>query len=262
MPYETIILERSGSIGKLKFNRPNVFNAYNKKVSAEILKGFKELADDGSIRVIVLTGEGKAFMAGADINMVTKWSGLGDIEKIKENMEGMFDPNIMEDCPKPTIAAVNGLAFGMGCEIALACDFRIAVESAKFAQPEIKLGLIPGAGGSQRLMQLAGATKALEMITMGDPIDANEAYRIGLINRLVPDDKLWDAVEGFAARLGERPPIAVDFCKQLVYQGGNMPLREGIAYERNRFSEILLTDDATEGTKAFLEKRKPEFTGT
>ena len=220
------------------------------------------MADDDSIRVIVLTGEGKAFMAGADINMITEWSGLGDIEKIKENMGEMFDPNLLEDCPKPTIAAVNGLAFGMGCEIALACDFRIAVESAKFAQPEIKLGIIPGGGGSQRLLQLVGATKTLEMITMGEPIDAEEAYRIGMINRLVPNDKLWDTVEEFASTLVERPPIAVDFCKQLVYQGGNMPIREGLAYEKNRFIEILLTNDATEGTEAFLEKRKPEFTGT
>ena len=261
MDYETIILERSGSVGKLKFNRPKVLNAYNRTLSDEIIGGFRELENDEAIRVIVLTGEGKAFMAGADINMVNEWADLGDAEKIRAHLEKMLNPNILEDSPKPTIAAINGLAFGMGCEIAMACDYRIATESAMFGQPEVKLGIIPGAGGSQRLMRLVGATRALEMISTGDPIDAKRAYEIGLLNRVVPDAKLWDEVEAFAGRLTDKSSVALDVCKKLVYRGGDMSLREGIEYERDHFCKILLTEDAGEGTQAFLEKRRPEFKG-
>jgi enoyl-CoA hydratase len=261
MSYEAILLERTGAMGKLIFNRPKQLNAYNKTLSDEIRKGFYELADDEAVRVIVLTGAGRAFMAGADVNMVNGWSDLKDLGKIKRALGDMFNPNILEDCPKPTIAAVNGLAFGMGCEIAMGCDFRIAVESAQFGQPEIKLGIIPGAGGSQRMLHLVGATKALELISTGDPIDAREAYRIGLVNRVVPDDKLWPEVEAFAGRLLDKGPIALDIVKKLVYQGGGMSLRNGLDYERERFCEILLTEDAHEGTAAFLGKRKPQFKG-
>ena len=261
MSYQTIIIEQSGGIGKLKFNRPEVLNAYNKTLSDEIMQGFRALEEDDGVRVIVLTGEGKAFMAGADINMVNGWADLGDTGKIRADLEKMLNPNILEDSPKPTIAAINGLAFGMGCEIAMACDYRIAVESAKFGQPEIKLGIIPGAGGSQRLKRLVGETWALEMISTGDPIDARQAYGIGLVNRVVPDAELWDSVEAFAARLTDKSSGALDICKKLVYVGGGMSLREGIEYERDRFCEILLTEDAAEGTRAFLEKRRPDFKG-
>ena len=261
MSYETVILERNGSIGKLKFNRPEVLNAYNKILSDEIIRGFRELEEDDAVRVIVLTGEGKAFMAGADINMVNGWADLGDVGKIKADLGKMLNPNILEDSPKPTIAAVNGLAFGMGCEIAMACDYRIAVESAQFGQPEIKLGIIPGGGGSQRLLRLVGATWALEMISTGDPINAKQAYGIGLINRVVADADLWNEVEAFAGRLTDKSSGALDICKKLVYTGGGMSLREGIDYERDRFCEILLTEDAAEGTQAFLEKRRPDFKG-
>jgi len=261
MAYENILLERMGVIGKLTFNRPDVLNAYNKALSTDLTDGFIELAGDDSVRVIVLTGSGKAFMAGADINMVNEWSQLGDSRKIREALDRMFKPIIMEKCPKPTIAAVNGLAFGMGCEVAMACDFRISAESAKFGQPEIKIGIIPGAGGSQRLLRLVGCTKALEMITTGDPIDAQEALRIGLVNRVVPDEKLWDEVEAFASRLVDKGSVAIGVCKKAIYEGGEMPLRQGLDFEQDMFAEILLTEDAREGTNAFLEKRKPRFTG-
>jgi enoyl-CoA hydratase/carnithine racemase len=259
--YETIILEKVAGIGKMTFNRPEVLNAYNRTLSEEIIRGFEELVSDESLRVIVLTGAGKAFMAGADINMVHEWAAQGDVGKIKESLAHMVDPNMFEDCPKPTIAAVNGLAFGMGCEIALACDLRIAAEHAKFGQPEIKIGVIPGAGGSQRLLHLVGATRALEMIATGDPIDAKEAYRIGLVNQVVSGEKLWETVEAFASRIVDKGAVALHVCKKLIYKGGNLPLRQGIEYEQNHFCEILLTEDANEGTKAFLEKRKPIFKG-
>ncbi len=261
MAYQTIISEKIGSIGKLTFNRPEVLNAYNKMLAAEFIQAFRELAEDPAIKVIVLTGAGKGFMAGADINMVNEWARLADSARIKSELAQLVDPNILEDCPKPSIAAVNGLAFGMGCELAMACDFRIAAENAKFALPEIKIGVVPGGGGSQRMLHLVGATRALEIICTGDPIDAQEAYRIGLVNRVVAPDKLWEAVEAFAARLADKATPALRTCKRLIYEGGNLPIRQGIAYERDRFCEILLTADAAEGTKAFLEKRKPAFTG-
>jgi enoyl-CoA hydratase/carnithine racemase len=259
--YETILLENKGGIGKLTFNRPDVLNAYNKVLAVEIIEGFKELIDDVSVKVIVITGAGKAFMAGADINMINDWCQLGDAGLIKEKLSELLDPNIFEDCSKPTVAAVNGLAFGMGCELAMACDFRIAAESAKFALPEIKIGLIPGGGGSQRMLNLVGATRALEIIATGDPIDAGDALRIGLVNQVVSREKLWEAVEVFVARLADKSPIGLATCKKLIYQGGNLPIREGLRYERDRFCEILLSEDASEGTKAFLEKRKPVFKG-
>jgi len=259
--YETLILEKIGSIGKLTFNRPKVRNAYSKALALEMNQGFAELAEDQAVKVIVLTGAEKAFMAGADINMVNDWSNLGDTVKINDDLTEMFSPNILEDCSKPTIAAVNGFAFGMGCELAIACDFRIAAENAKFALPEIKLGIIPGGGGSQRMLHLVGATRALEMIATGDPIDAQEAYRIGLVNQVVPQESLWEAVEIFASRLTDKGAAALKVCKRLIYEGGSLPIREGISFERDRFCEILLTEDAAEGTKAFLEKRKPVFKG-
>jgi enoyl-CoA hydratase len=259
MSYETIILEKTNPVGKIIFNRPEVLNAYNKVLSDELTNGIKVLSKDDSIRAIVITGAGKAFMAGADINMVNEWAAQGDVVKIKESLGKMFNPNMLEDCPKPIIAAVNGIAFGMGCEVALACDFRIASEKAKFALPEIKIGVVPGGGGSQRILDLIGATRAFEMIATGDPIDAKEAYRIGLINQVTDHDQLWPAVEAFAERLLSKSKEAIRICKNLVYKGGNLPLRQGIEYERDQFCEVLLTEGATEGTRAFLEKRKPNF---
>jgi len=259
MTYETIIIERSGPVGKLTFNRPDVLNAYNQTVSKEIICGFNELAEDETVRVIVFTGLGRAFMAGADINMVNEWADLKEPELIKNSLADMLTPNIFEDCPKPVIAAINGLTFGMGCEIAMACDYRIAVESALFGQPEIKIGIIPGAGGTQRLTRLIGMTKALEMVTIGDPIKADEALRLGLLNRVVPDDKLWEEVGAFVKRLANLSPSTLALCKQAVLRGSQMPLREAINYERELFCDVLLSDDAREGTQAFIEKRKPRF---
>lgn len=261
MDEQTVLVETSGQIGKVTFNRPKVLNAYNQDVSEKLIQAIETLTADDAVRVIVITGAGKAFMAGADINMVNAWADQGDVKKIHAALEKMFSPNLLEACPKPTIAAVNGLAFGMGCEVAMGCDYRIVADTAKFALPEIKLGIIPGAGGSQRMLHLVGATRALEMISTGDPIDAAEAYRIGLVNQVVAHDALWDAVERFAARLTDKSANALKIAKRLIYQGGSQPLYDGVEFERRRFCEILLTEDAAEGTRAFLEKRKPVFKG-
>jgi len=261
MSFENIILERTGNIGKITFNRPKVLNAYSKALASELTEALKELEKDDSVRVIVITGAGRAFMAGADINMVNGWSSSGSVEKVKEALDEMFKPNMMKEMAKPIIAAVNGFAFGMGCEIAMGCDFRIAAERAQFGQPEIKIGIIPGGGGTQRLFHLVGGTKAMEMLTTGDPITAQEAHRIGLVNKVVPDDKLWEAVEALVARLVDKSPIGLDYIKKCVYVGGEMPIRKGLDYEVDLFCKILTTEDAKEGTKAFLEKRKPQYKG-
>ena len=258
---KAVILEKLGSIGKLTFNRPEVLNAYSRALADELVKGLDELTKDDFVKVIVITGAGKAFMAGADINMVNEWTAHGDAEKIRRVLGKMFSPNMLEDCPKPIIAVVNGLAFGMGCEIAMGCDYRVVSEKALFALPEIKLGIIPGAGGSQRINRLVGATKAMEMVCTGDPIDAAEAYRIGLVNQVAPKEKLWEAVESLVARLEDKSPSALAIAKKLIHQGGTLSKYQGIEYEREQFSQILLTEDAAEGTKAFLEKRKPVFQG-
>jgi len=261
MDPKTVIVETTGSIGKLTFNRPEVLNAYSRRVSDELILGLDLLSKNEAVKVIVISGAGKAFMAGADIAMVNKWTALGDAAKIRKHLEEMFSPTMLEKCPKPVIAAVNGLAFGMGCEVAMGCDYRIASHYAKFALPEIKLGIIPGAAGSQRMLRLVGATKALEMISTGDPIDAEEALRVGLVNQVVPGESLWDAVEAFASRLADKGALALKACKTLIYQGENLPMYDGIDLERKLFSEILLTEDAKEGTRAFLEKRNPQFKG-
>ena len=259
MEGKTILVETVGPIGKLTFNRPEVLNAYNQTVSRELIDGLDRLTEDHAVKVIVLTGAGKAFMAGADINMLSKWAIQGDAETIRSSLESTFNPTMLEECPKPTIAAVNGFAFGMGCEVAMGCDYRIASQTAHFALPEIKLGVIPGGGGSQRMLRLVGATKALEMISTGDPIDAAEAHRIGLVNQVVDTAGLWTAVQNFVSRLTDKSAMALKVAKQLIYQGENMPMYEAIAYERDRFCNILLTEDAAEGTRAFIDKRKPVF---
>ncbi|BBO75951.1 3-hydroxybutyryl-CoA dehydratase [Desulfosarcina widdelii] len=262
MKFETIIVEKEEGLGKIIFNRPDVLNAYNETLAGEILKAFNALAKDESVRVIVFTGSGRAFMAGADIKMVNAWAEQGDPSKINAHLSSLLNPNMLEDCPKPVIAAVNGIAFGMGFEIALACDYRIAIKKAKFALPEVKLGLVPGGGGSQRLFHIVGAARALEMISFGDPIDATEAHRIGLINVLADDEAgLREAVERFAQGLIVQSTSALATCKRLIYEGGALPIRKGIEYEKQQFCEILLTEDAREGTQAFLDKRQPQFKG-
>lgn len=259
MSYDTILVERENSIGKLIFNRPDVLNAYNKTLSDELTEGINELAEDESIQIIIITGKGRAFMAGADINMIMNWSKMGT--SVNVELKKMFKTTILQDCPKPIIAAVNGLAFGMGCEIAMACDFRIAAESAMFGQPEIKIGILPGAGGTQRLLRLVGATKALEMVMTGEPIDANEAYRIGLVNKVVADDLLGKEVESLIKLLLSKSPLGLAMTKRLIHEGSDMNLKDALNFELECFSEIVITEDAREGADAFLKRRKPEFKG-
>jgi len=264
MAYETIIVEKKEGVAKITFNRPEVLNAFNPKMSEELKEAVKDIGGDKSVRVVVLTGAGdRAFMSGADINKtilawveVTKKGG-----SVLDDHKVFFSPTSLEQLPQPVIAAVNGYAMGMGCEIALGCDFRIAADTAQFGQPEIKLGVICGGGGSVRLTRLVGQGKALEMCLIGDPISAEEAYRIGLVNQVVPAAELENAVAAIVKKLMSKGAVALDSTKKSIYATMEMPMEEAIENEAKLFSDIFKTEDAEEGAKAFLEKRKPSFQG-
>ncbi|WP_290623167.1 MULTISPECIES: enoyl-CoA hydratase/isomerase family protein [unclassified Archaeoglobus] len=240
----------------VKFNRPEALNAINR----DFVEGLKEVVEyakrNKSVRVVVLTGEGKAFCAGADIKMFSESSHFvarSTIEELGKVLEEM------EDLEVPVIAAINGFALGGGCEIAMACDIIIASEKASFGQPEINLGIIPGAGGTQRLARIVGWKKAMEMCLTGERISAEEAYRLGLVNRVVEHEKLMDEARKMAEVIKSRSPYAIALVKQAVNRGFKMGLRDGIMYERDLFALSFSSPDAEEGIKAFVEKRKAEF---
>jgi enoyl-CoA hydratase len=260
MAFETIIVDKKDGVARITFNRPEVLNAFNPKMSDELKEAVKDIASD----VVVITGSGdRAFMSGADIDktilawveMTKKGGSVLDDHKV------FFSPTNLEELPQPVIAAVNGFAMGMGCEIALGCDIRIAADTAQFGQPEIRLGIMCGGGGSVRLTRLVGSGKALEMCLTGGPIDANEAYRIGLVNQVVPAAELENAVAAMVKKLMSKGAVSLDSTKKSIYGTLEMPLKEAIEYEGKLFSDIFKTEDAEEGAKAFLEKRKPEFKG-
>jgi enoyl-CoA hydratase len=260
MNYETLIVEVKDKVGRIVFNRPKVLNAYSEAMSKEFIRAVDQLSKDPEARVVVITGSGRAFMAGADVSMLKGWvEAPGGGAEVAGILSQFFSPSLLEKCPKPVIAAVNGLAFGMGCEVLLGCDIRIAVESAQFGQPEIKLGIMTGAGGSQRLPRLVGTGKAMEMVLTGDPIDAAEALRWGLVNKVVPDDQLDQAVDELVGKLLKKSATALRLSKEAVIAATNMGLYEGVAHELKLFSGIFETADAKEGVAAFLEKRNPTF---
>jgi enoyl-CoA hydratase len=264
MAYETIIVEKKDGVARITFNRPEVLNAFNPKMSEELKQAVKDIAGDKSVRVVVMTGAGdRAFMSGADIDKtilawveMTKKGG-----SVLKDHQVFFSPTSLEQLPQPVIAAVNGFAMGMGCEIALGCDIRIAADTAQFGQPEIKLGIMCGGGGSVRLTRLVGQGKALEMCLTGDPITAEEAYRIGLVNQVVPAAELENAVAVMVKKLMNKGAVALDSTKKSIYATMEIPMAEAIENEGKIFSDIFKTEDAEEGAKAFLEKRKPSFKG-
>lgn len=240
----------------VKFNRPEALNAINR----EFVKGLRDVLlyakNNKSVRVIILTGEGKAFCAGADIKMFSESSHFEARSIIEELGKVLED---MEDLEVPVIAAVNGFALGGGCEIAMACDIIIASEKASFGQPEINLGIIPGAGGTQRLARIVGWKKAMEMCLTGERISAEEAYRLGLVNKVVEHDKLMDEAKKLAEIIKGKSPYAVMLVKQAVNRGFKMGLKDGIMYERDLFTLSFSSTDAEEGIKAFVEKREADF---
>ena len=244
-------------IATITIDRQHALNSLNSEVIAEMKESFETCISDSNVGVILLTGAGeKAFIAGADIKSMQK---MGKIEALMFGKRGQDLTRIIEHSPKPVIAAVNGFALGGGCEIGLACHIRIASENAKFAQPEVQLGLIPGWGGTQRLPRLVGQGKAVEIITGGEMISAKEALDIGLVNHVVPLDKLLDKSRQVAQSILKNGPEAIRMALVCINQGMNMPLDQGLDLEVKAFSDLFGTGETKEGLAAFVNKRKPNF---
>jgi enoyl-CoA hydratase len=253
--FKYLIVSKADSIGWLRFNRPPV-NALNTEVVFEVERAFDWFAAQEDVLVVVLTGEGKAFVAGADI---AEMSGFTPLQARVFAQNGHRALAKVAGIEKPVIAAVNGFALGGGCEIALACDIRVLADTAKIGQPEVNLGLLPGFGGTQRLARLVGPGIAKELIFTADAIDAAEALRIGLANKVVPADKLIETVTEMAKKIAGKGPTAVRLAKACVNRGLDADLGTGNAYEIETFGVCFSSGEPAEGTKAFLEKRKPQW---
>ncbi|MBU1207893.1 MAG: enoyl-CoA hydratase/isomerase family protein [Proteobacteria bacterium] len=258
MSYETIILDRKEGIEYLTINRPKVFNAINNQMIEEMKRAIEEFHQDKLVGVVIITGTGKAFQTGADIEELSQMSPL-EILQWNQGVVENFDA--LEKMRQPVIAAINGYALGGGLELALACTIRIAADSAKMGLPEVKIGILPGAGGTQRLPRLIGKGLAAEMILTGEMIDAKEAYRIGLVNRVVPAEQLMATAEEIGRKILRNAPIAVALAKDAIEVGKNLPLDGAIQYAQKNCITCFSTEDMKEGTAAFLEKRKPQFKG-
>jgi enoyl-CoA hydratase len=259
MAYENLLVERDGAVVGITINRPKVLNALNAKTLEELDAAVALAGADDAVRVVTITGAGeKAFVAGADINELAVQTPVGGREHARRG-QAVFGR--IERLGKPVIAAVNGFALGGGCELAMACTLRLAADTARFGQPEINLGLIPGYAGSQRLPRLVGRGRALELLLVGQPISADEALRIGLVNRVVPAADLAAETRAMAAALAAKAPIAARYILDAVASGLEMSLADGQDYEATLFGLVSASEDMREGTRAFLEKRKAEFTG-
>jgi enoyl-CoA hydratase len=259
MPPGTILVHTQDGLAVVTINRPEKLNALNGAVIDELLGAFESLKRDRSVGAVILTGAGeKAFVAGADIGELAR---LDPVSARENAARGQRLTLLMESLGKPVLAAINGFALGGGCELALACTLRLAVEGAKLGQPEVKLGIICGYGGSQRLPRLVGRGRALELLLTGDPIDAAEALRIGLVNRVVKKENLLEEARTLARRMMAAGPLAVARTLEAVGQGLELPLPESLTLEADLFGSCFSTQDMREGTKAFLEKRPPRFSG-
>jgi len=257
MDFKTIVYEKTDGIGVITFNRPKAMNAINSEYMQEMVHLLDTIVHDGAVRSVIVTGCEKVFAAGADIREAVRVQSPAGAREFANKFRDMLDR--LAGLSIPVIAAVNGLAFGGGCEIILACDIRIAAENASFALPEIKLGVLPGAGGTQRLPRLVGMGRAKELLFSGDPIDAQEAFRIGLVNKVVPGDSLMDEARKMARTFIARPGYALMMIKELVDSGLNMDLNSALAHEARCFEILFSTEDQKEGMQAFVEKRKPVF---
>jgi enoyl-CoA hydratase/3-hydroxyacyl-CoA dehydrogenase len=255
---KTLIIRFENRIGWIVLNRPEKLNAISPEMLEELSRALSELETRDDVRVIVITGSGRAFSAGADVTAFTAANPVNAYIYSRRFQEVL---NMIERTPKPVIASINGYALGGGLELALACDIRIASENTVLGQPEINLGLIPGAGGTQRLTRLVGRGKAKELIMLGEPIPAREAERIGLVNRVVPQNQLESETRSLASKLAEKPPIAIMMAKAAVNLGSEAPIYSSLALEASLFSLLFSTEDLIEGVSAFLQKRRPEFKG-
>jgi enoyl-CoA hydratase len=255
---ETILVEREGRVAILTVNRPDKLNALNDQVRVDMLAALAQIETDDAVGAVVITGAGeKSFIAGADIG---EFAGRTPFDqRYAMRSPRIFD--IMSSFPKPVIAMINGFCLGGGCELALSCDIRIASDKARFGQPEIKLGIIPGGGGTQRLSRLVGTGQAMRLILSGDMIDAAEASRIGLVEMVVPADELRAKTLELANRIAGMSPLTLKVAKEAIRASEKMGIEEGVNYERDLFCLCFSTADKEEGVKAFLEKRQPQWTG-
>jgi enoyl-CoA hydratase len=259
MGYENIIYDVRDRIVRITFHRPNVLNALNRRTMEELGDALNAARGDDSVRVLILTGSGeKAFIAGADINELAERT---PVDGKEFSLFGQEIIHRLETMGKPSIAAINGFALGGGCEMALACTMRIASRNAKLGQPEVKLGILPGYGGTQRLARLCGKGVALELILAGEIISAEEALRIGLINRVTEPTELLPTAESIARKIIANAPLAVKYAMEAIEHGMEMPQEEGLFLEATLFGLCCSTDDMREGTRAFLEKRPAKFQG-
>lgn len=259
MTSSLIQFERKESLAIVRLNRPDKLNALSRQMLLELIDFFRGAADDSSLRAIILTAAGdKAFSAGTDLGQLIDVS-PADAREVAARGQALCDQ--IEHSNVPVIAAINGIAAGAGCELALACHIRVASTRASFSLPELKLGIIPGYGGTQRLAREIGHGRALEMILTAKTINADEALRIGLVNKLSPPEQLLSEAETLAGAIAELAPLAISACLKAVTRGADLPLLEGLALEAELFASLFATEDMREGTRAFLEKRKPIFKG-
>jgi enoyl-CoA hydratase len=257
--FENLLFEKRGRVAYVTLNRPKVLNALNTPTWTELKAAFEDVRGDPAVRGAILTGAGdKAFIAGADIGELAQVSAA---EAAQSSRLGQGVLDLIETLGKPVVAAVNGFALGGGCETAMACTVRVASEAARFGQPEVKLGLLPGGGGTQRLPRLVGRGRALQLILTGEVIDAHEAWRIGLVNEVVPAVQLMARAEAMLAKMLANAPLAVGYSIEAVNRGLDGSQAEGLALEASLFGLCAATDDKAEGTQAFLAKRLPAFQG-
>jgi enoyl-CoA hydratase len=259
MSFDTLTLERDGAVAVLTINRPKVLNALNAQTIDEIRRAALELRQDAAVRAVIVTGAGeKAFVAGADIGELATQAPTRGREMA---MRGQHVYELVEHLGKPTIAAVNGFALGGGCELAMACTFRLAADTARLGLPEINLGIIPGYAGTQRLARLVGRDRAMDLVLSGRHVSAADALAMGLVTRVVPAASLMDEARAWAAELAGKAPLAVRYAMDAISRGLDLPFAQGSALEATLFGLAVATEDMREGTRAFLEKRKPVFTG-
>ncbi len=256
MSYEFILVEREGPVAIVTLNRPQQLNALSYGLIKELALALEALDQDADIRAIVLTGGEKVFAAGTDIKE------MADATPFDDRLQGRLAfRDRINRISKPVIAAVSGLTLGGGCELAMCCDIIIASETARFGQPEVNLGIIPGSGGTQRLTRTVGKYRAMEMVLTGDFINAAEAHTLGLVAKIVPVEFLIEEAKGIAKKIAAKPPLAVKFAKEAVLKAFETSLGEGLEFERKSFYLLFASEDKREGMKAFIEKRKPEFKG-
>jgi len=257
MPYSALIYHKSEHLVWLTLNRPLVSNTINLELANELGDACREINQDEEVRAVIITGAGQTFCSGADLNELSSFTP----DEARQRNPASLSSRAVAAVNCPVIAAINGDALGAGLELALSCDIRVSLENARFGFPETSYGLIPGGGGTQRLPRIVGRGKASEMILIAEPIDAGEAYRIGLISKVVPGDKLADEAKEIAKRLISRAPIAVRYAKEAVNKGMDMTLEQGLRLEADLSFLLLSTEDRAEGIKAFLEKRTAHFKG-